>query len=814
MLKPKQKALALLAFAVAWSACLRAAGEEFPPLPHAAYPLLASWRYDRADQARAAWRPMTGTPPADLVTAGRRNVLKLRCRFTGNAIDRASWDFPCRLDLAAGRGVQFQFFSPRRSPVAHFTFYFRSGRGWYSVAFSPRGEGWHTIRVAKADTQIEGRPDGWSRITGLRVSAWRGLDENTAIYLADLGRLGGSAAVAVVRGESPGPRAPAAGLTYAGTVVRFLDEAAVPYSLLSDLDLTPDKLARVRLAVLPHNPHLPEAAVRTLRGFLRRGGKLLVFHSLPAGLRGATKMSGGRYLARQYDGQFASIRFPPKSLAGAPEVVGQRSWNIFELKAGEDSRALAYWHDAEGPPTGHPAIVASDNCLRMSHVLLSDDAANKRRMLLAMVGHFVPAAWPRAAASAIKRIGAFGPYRNFDEAKTGLETQIGKNAPLVQRLALMSGLRGKAQRQATEGRHVQAIELAEAARREMLRLYCQVQAPQPGEFRGVWSHSPFGIAGWSWDRAIKFLADNGFTDIFANLSSGGIAHYPSKVLSVAADVAEKGDQLAAALAACRKYRVRLHVWRVSWKLGGRTPRPVVERFKRLGRLQLDAGGTPRRWLCPSHPENRKLEIESMLEIVRNYVVDGVHFDYMRYPGAQPCYDRGCRERFARAAGVQIMNWPQDVRRRGRLRKPWLAWRREQITRVVREVAQRARQIRPGVKISAAVFRHWPRDRDTVGQDWKLWCDRRYLDFVCPMDYTSNPYDFRDRVEQQVRWAAEVPCYPGIGFTAARPPMTLDGLIEQIRITRRLRTGGFMIFQYHRTSTEALSLLGLGLTRPR
>ena len=34
-------------------------------------------------------------------------------------------------------------------------------------------------------------------------------------------------------------------------------------------------------------------------------------------------------------------------------------------------------------------------------------------------------------------------------------------------------------------------------------------------------------------------------------------------------------------------------------------------------------------------------------------------------------------------------------------------------------------------LSAAVFRNWSTDRDSVGQDWKLWCERGYLDFLCP-----------------------------------------------------------------------------------
>ncbi len=91
------------------------------------------------------------------------------------------------------------------------------------------------------------------------------------------------------------------------------------------------------------------------------------------------------------------------------------------------------------------------------------------------------------------------------------------------------------------------------------------------------------------------------------------------------------------------------------------------------------------------------------------------------------------------------------------------FRRTQITTVVAAVAEQARKIRPGIKISAAVFRNWPTDRDSIGQDWKIWCDRGYLDFVCPMDYIPDTAQFMDRVTHQVNWVdGRVPLYIGIG----------------------------------------------------
>jgi uncharacterized lipoprotein YddW (UPF0748 family) len=103
----------------------------------------------------------------------------------------------------------------------------------------------------------------------------------------------------------------------------------------------------------------------------------------------------------------------------------------------------------------------------------------------------------------------------------------------------------------------------------------------------------------------------------------------------------------------------------------------------------------------------------------------------------------------------------------------------------------------------------------VGQDWKLWCDRGWLNFVCPMDYTSSQRQFENMVSRQLEWAGSVPCYPGIGASASTPPLGAKGVIDQIQTTRRYRTGGFVIFNYGVTEAgDLLPLLGLVATAQR
>jgi len=761
--------------------------------------------------ARSVWEPMRGSAPAEAVVMDERPAVRFPVNFANTTIERASWDLKTSLDLSACRGIRFEMFCRDASPVADFVMYFQSGNGWYRAPFTPESrDRWGVITIDKNATTTEGEPAGWGRISTIRISAWRGRDADTAFYIRDIVPIpvtGNDAVVAVIRGESAARQRPdeaRAVAQYAENVTEELRTLGISCATLSDLDVTAERLKPFQLLILPHNPTMPDPVADEILRFIERGGRLLAFYIVPSKLRPSLGLRGGEHLKAPRPGFFSAIRFVGASLPGAPAVVGQSSWNISDFQPLPGvGHLLAEWLDDTGQPNGHAAVIGSTNGIVMTHVLLPDDSVNKRRMLLAMVGSLVPNLWRQAAENRLGSLGTNLGFKNFEEAvsRIGVDSR-----PLHEARAAYRAAR----KRVAQGQYPAAMDQAAIAGQRLLEAYCRAQPSEPGEFRAFWCHSAFGVAGMDWDEAIRRLAENGFTAILPNMLWGGAAFYDSKTLPVAA--AEKGDQIAACLAACKKYGVQMHVWKVNWNLGHAAPKEFVERLRREGRLQADAQGRELLWLCPSHPDNQRLEIESMLEVARRYDVDGLHFDYIRYPDSAHCFCAGCRQRFERAIGAPVTDWPRSVQTDGELRRRWLDWRRDNITAVVKAVSEQARAIKPPIKISAAVFRQWNTDRDSVGQDWKLWCDRGWLDFVCPMDYTPSRRKFEDMVTQQIVWAGRVPCYPGIGVSASSSRLGVAQTIEQIQITRRHRTGGFIIFNYGPfESRELLPLLGLGIT---
>jgi uncharacterized lipoprotein YddW (UPF0748 family) len=123
--------------------------------------------------------------------------------------------------------------------------------------------------------------------------------------------------------------------------------------------------------------------------------------------------------------------------------------------------------------------------------------------------------------------------------------------------------------------------------------------------------------------------------------------------------------------------------------------------------------------------------------------------------------------------------------------------------------------RPQTQVSAAVFGNWLSARDSIGQDWVDWCRKGYLDFVCPMNYVPSDSAFRAAVRRQLTWlrGTSAQLYPGIGLSAE--DLSAVELVEQIRRSRELRTGGFVVFEYDEAEANTvLPKLAMGLTGPR
>ena len=594
---------------------------------------------------------------------------------------------------------------------------------------------------------------------------------------------------------------------------RLLNSIGLAADILDEDALSEAQLKSRRMVVLPLNARITPTTASLLRDFVAAGGKLFVTYNLPdtvAPLLGLRQMD---WLKQETPGQFASVQLNAPEIRDMPASIRQGSWNITVAEpTTPQTKIVGYWHSENGESTGLPALFVGNAGAFFSHVFLADDIQGKTQMLAALFGHLVPEFRQTFAKQAITAMTTVGHTKDFTELERFVQQSDVPEANQV--LNAGADLMKRAHTEYDAGDYKTAITTARASRAEFSKAYFLSHASIETEGRAVWNHSGLGAYPGNWNRAAKELAAAGVNIVLPNMAWAGVAHYPSKILPQSSTHTQYGDQIAQCVQAAQAHGVEVHVWKITWNLEG-APKEFVEKIREEGRTQVSATGEALNWLCPSHPKNVLLELNSILEIVTNYDVDGIHLDYIRYPGSHACFCEGCRERFVRTIRKPINEWPAEVLpKTGAYGEQYTEWRVQQITRLVRLIHKRANEVDPDIKISAAVFGWYPGCITTIGQDWVAWAKSGYVDFVCPMNYTEDSDYFTELLTNQLALMPKnVPIYPGIGATASNSLLTPDAVVEQIYLSRILGASGWTLFDYSTDISETvLPALTLGISK--
>lgn len=558
-------------------------------------------------------------------------------------------------------------------------------------------------------------------------------------------------------------------------------------------------LAEAKLAILPYNPDLSAATQSKLTAFVGRGGKLAIFYLSPPSLLSLLDIDRLVYVGSDKLPPLHGIYFDRDSLPEAPEVFLQASHNIHEpkLKLGGSARIVGQWIGQDGKTTQLNAAVLHNNGFYLSHVYMDQDVNSGSQLLQAVLGHLVPELWPQLAQKAYEQIGRLAGMETYEQLTTRIQQFA--NPEANRNLDLARRWRDQTLSALNQRQYKIALDNAKQARQAAEQAYLATCASRIGELRGAWLHSPYGIGDWGWDRTIKVLADNGFNAMFPNFCWGYVADYHSEVLPVHPDVAVKGDLLQQCLDACQKYGVEIHVWKVNWNMGHRTPKAYREQMRQAGRTQVKANGGVTDYLSPHRQDNFELERDAMLEMVRKYPINGIHFDYIRYPDSSCDFSDDARKAFEANLGSKVPNWPGDCTSGGKLRKEYNLWRQNNISRLVEAVYKGAKEVRPDIKVSAAVFGGWEMATESIAQNAQLWIENGWLDFVCPMNYTTDLKYLRRLLTDQVqRVNGKILVYCGIGNYLH------DGAVmtgSQVEMARALGADGVVCFDLRRSLVE-------------
>jgi len=256
------------------------------------------------------------------------------------------------------------------------------------------------------------------------------------------------------------------------------------------------------------------------------------------------------------------------------------------------------------------------------------------------------------------------------------------------------------------------------------------------------------------------------------------------------------DPLAYAVAKAKDYNIEIHAWVTVfvitphdlWKIKDHHvyyTHPEWVTYDRAGQIMPNdvAEGA---FLDPGVPAAREYFKNVVSDIVSNYDIAGIQFDYIRYPDSTYGHNPIALGEYAKVQDQ--ISWPD--------------WKREQLTSFVSELYTQIKSIKPKVQVSAAVIAKRDKALNKYSQNWPLWLSKKYIDKAYLMAYNTSNTSFTKlianaaQLKEQKKMVIVLRAWPPAGSTY--PASKIN---EKIRITKKHHFKNYGFYSYSGMSTN-------------
>ncbi len=265
------------------------------------------------------------------------------------------------------------------------------------------------------------------------------------------------------------------------------------------------------------------------------------------------------------------------------------------------------------------------------------------------------------------------------------------------------------------------------------------------------------------DEVLDFASSNNYNHLFVQIRGRGDAYYNSSIVPRTHLLNKDSfDPLEYVLRKSKEKNIKVHAWFNVYYLWSSPSKPTqndhvllnhpqwidtkspdqMDIEYMLGRMKKDRKINGEGfYLAPTHPEVEAHLQNVITELLQNYHLDGIHFDYIRYHdinyGMNPIGLKFFLNYNSGIPGIPSLNIQK---------KPSFSeFKKFAITRFLKQSSMRIRAYQPKCIISAAVKPNLYNARNTFGQEWDLWLSKGYIDWAVPMNYTFDNKIFEKNI---------------------------------------------------------------------
>ena len=324
------------------------------------------------------------------------------------------------------------------------------------------------------------------------------------------------------------------------------------------------------------------------------------------------------------------------------------------------------------------------------------------------------------------------------------------------------------------------------------------------EMRGMWLTTTDSKVLRSHQRiaeAMDFLVETGFNVVFPVVWNKGVTQYPSQTMrqtfGIEIDPHSFGrDPLAEVVTEAHRVGLKVIPWfeygfASSYNLNGgmllaKKPEWAARDYR--GNL-LNKNGFE--WLNSLNPQVQQFLMSLVLEVVKNYDVDGIQGDD-RFP-ALPCeggYDQITVKRYCQEFGKNPPENPKD--------KQWLQWRADILTEFLARLYKEVKAVNANLVVSMAPNIHDWAFKEYL-QDSPAWLERGLIDIIHPQIYRRDFKSYKSIVDklltEQFTPAMLPKLAPGILMKLGSYCISPEYLLQAVEYNRDRNIKGEVFFFY-------------------
>lgn len=266
------------------------------------------------------------------------------------------------------------------------------------------------------------------------------------------------------------------------------------------------------------------------------------------------------------------------------------------------------------------------------------------------------------------------------------------------------------------------------------------------------------------DRMLQFATLNRFNNILVQVRGRGDAYYKSNIVPKSHLVKDANfDPLSYLIPKAKEKGINVHAWINTYLLWSSNKKPIqlnhilhtnpdwIDQNNRevlnvdieIQKKMMSNNGYEGLYLSPNHPKVNSYLLTIIRELIENYEIDGIHFDYIRYHDSGYGKNPTAIAYYRKHHGFNALS--SNVLSKSEISE-WNDYKRKSITDLVRETRKLVDYLNPNIELSAAVKPNLYEARDRFFQEWDVWIAAGYLDKAIVMNYAANLKEFARNID--------------------------------------------------------------------